>query len=104
MLRGADVALIPYAINDLTRSVFPMKVFEYLAAGLPVVTTPLPALAGNRAGGGGRRRPGHGRRRGARAGQDGPEARRARSAAVRDNSWDARLDEIAPIFPALRRA
>ena len=36
---------MPYAINDLTRSVFPMKVYEYLAAGLPVVTTPLPALA-----------------------------------------------------------
>ncbi len=46
VLRGADAALVPYAINDLTRSVFPMKVFEYLAAGLPVVTTPLPALAG----------------------------------------------------------
>src|SRR4030095_3266923 len=44
VLRGADVALVPYAINDLTRSVFPMKVYEYLAAGLPVVTTPLPAL------------------------------------------------------------
>jgi glycosyltransferase involved in cell wall biosynthesis len=44
VLRGADVALVPYAINELTRSVFPMKVYEYLAAGLPVVTTPLPAL------------------------------------------------------------
>ena len=37
---------IPYAVNELTRSVFPMKVYEYLAAGLPVVSTPLPALAG----------------------------------------------------------
>ena len=46
VLRAADAALIPYAVNDLTRSVFPMKVYEYLAAGLPVVTTPLPALAG----------------------------------------------------------
>ena len=45
VLRGADVGLIPYAIDDLTRSVFPMKVYEYLAAGLPVLTTPLPALA-----------------------------------------------------------
>ena len=51
VLRGADAALVPYAINDLTRSVFPMKVYEYLAAGLPVVTTPLPALAGYRRGG-----------------------------------------------------
>jgi glycosyltransferase involved in cell wall biosynthesis len=46
VLRGADVGLIPYAINDLTRSVFPMKVYEYLAAGLPVFSTPLPALTG----------------------------------------------------------
>jgi glycosyltransferase involved in cell wall biosynthesis len=45
VLRGADAGLIPYAINDLTRSVFPMKVYEYLAAGLPVFSTPLPALA-----------------------------------------------------------
>jgi glycosyltransferase involved in cell wall biosynthesis len=45
VLRGADAGLIPYAINDLTRSVFPMKVYEYLAAGLPVFGTPLPALA-----------------------------------------------------------
>ena len=46
VLRGADAGLIPYAINDLTRSVFPMKVYEYLAAGLPVLATPLPALEG----------------------------------------------------------
>ena len=46
VLRGADVALIPYALNELTASIFPMKVYEYLAAGLPVVSTPLPALDG----------------------------------------------------------
>ncbi len=46
MLRGADAGLIPYARNALTESIFPMKVYEYLAAGLPVVATPLPALAG----------------------------------------------------------
>lgn len=44
-LRGADVALLPQQINDYTRSMFPMKFFEYLAAGLPIVATPLPALA-----------------------------------------------------------
>jgi len=45
VLRGADAGLIPYARNELTNSIFPMKVYEYLAAGLPVVSTPLPALA-----------------------------------------------------------
>lgn len=46
VLRGADAGIIPYARNPLTESVFPMKVYEYLAAGLPVVATPLPALVG----------------------------------------------------------
>ena len=44
-LRGIDVALLPQMINNYTRSMFPMKYFEYLAAGRPVVATPLPALA-----------------------------------------------------------
>ena len=46
VLRAADAGLIPYARNALTESIFPMKVYEYLAAGLPVVATPLPALGG----------------------------------------------------------
>lgn len=37
--------MIPYRLSEHTASIFPMKVFEYLAAGLRVVTTPLPALA-----------------------------------------------------------
>ncbi len=44
-LKGMDVAILPSNINDYTRSMFPMKFFEYLAAGRPVVATSLPALA-----------------------------------------------------------
>jgi glycosyltransferase involved in cell wall biosynthesis len=44
-LRGIDVALLPQRLNAYTRAMFPMKYFEYLAAGRPVVATPLPALA-----------------------------------------------------------
>lgn len=40
-LRGMRVGLLPTLVNDYTRSMFPMKYFEYLAAGLPVVSTPL---------------------------------------------------------------
>ncbi|MFM7674859.1 MAG: glycosyltransferase [Synechococcus sp.] len=43
-LKGGAVGLIPARINDYTRAMFPMKFFEFLAAGLPVVATPLPAL------------------------------------------------------------
>ena len=41
-----DVGLCPYLANAYTRNVFPLKVYEYLAAGKPVVATGTPALAG----------------------------------------------------------
>lgn len=43
-LKGLDVALLPNVINQYTTAMFPMKFFEYLAAGCPVVSTHLPAL------------------------------------------------------------
>ncbi len=46
--RGLDIGLLPLRINAYTRAVFPMKFFEYLAAGLPVVATALPALQEHR--------------------------------------------------------
>ncbi len=42
--RAFDAALIPFAINELTRAVNPIKLREYLSAGVPVVSTPLPEL------------------------------------------------------------
>lgn len=47
LLGTCTVGVIPYLVNDYTTGVFPMKVYEYLAAGLAVVSTPLPALDGN---------------------------------------------------------
>ncbi|HUU89932.1 MAG TPA: glycosyltransferase [Phycisphaerae bacterium] len=43
--RCFDVGLIPFKINELTKAVNPIKLREYLAAGLPVVSTPLPEVA-----------------------------------------------------------
>lgn len=43
-LKGFDVALIPHLLSDYTSSSFPMKLYEYLAAGRPVVATPLSAI------------------------------------------------------------
>ena len=43
-LKGFDVGILPALLNDYTKGMFPMKFFEYLAAGLPVVSTNLPAL------------------------------------------------------------
>lgn len=39
-LHHADAALIPFVSNTLTAGVDPVKIHEYLAAGLPVVATP----------------------------------------------------------------
>lgn len=38
-LQYMDVALIPFACNTLTASIYPLKINEYLAAGKPVVST-----------------------------------------------------------------
>jgi glycosyltransferase involved in cell wall biosynthesis len=44
LLAQADVALIPFVINDLIRGTSPIKLYEYLAAGIPVVATPMPEV------------------------------------------------------------
>ncbi len=41
-LKLFDVAMIPFAINDITLATSPLKLYEYLAAGKTVVTTPMP--------------------------------------------------------------
>lgn len=43
-LQGFDVCLLPNRLNRYTRHMFPLKFFEYLSAGKPVVMTPLPSL------------------------------------------------------------
>lgn len=40
-LAGWDVALLPFALNESTRFISPTKTPEYLAAGRPVVSTPI---------------------------------------------------------------
>ncbi|CAN5260691.1 glycosyltransferase family 1 protein [soil metagenome] len=44
-LRGFDVCLIPWLVNGLTKYMSPTKTPEYLAAGRPVVSTPIPDVA-----------------------------------------------------------
>ncbi len=90
--KGFDVALNPFRINELTLNANPLKVREYLAAGLQVVSTAIPEVEvlGQ-----------------CRIGRDAEEFIReieaalddagpgvARSEAIRSESWDARVDEI----------
>lgn len=41
-LSVAVLAINTFSINDITRDIVPIKILQYLAAGLPVVSTPLP--------------------------------------------------------------
>jgi glycosyltransferase involved in cell wall biosynthesis len=40
-LSGWDIALIPFQLNESTRFISPTKTPEYLAAGIPVISTPI---------------------------------------------------------------
>ncbi len=97
--KSFDVALMPFRINELTLNANPLKVREYLAAGLPVVSTAIPEVAvlGQ-----------------CRVAEDAdsfvreveaafadPSSRRARSESIRSESWQARLDEIRDHLAAL---
>ena len=105
--RGFDAGWIPYRIEPRMTYVNPIKLREYLSAGLPVVSTPVPevvrvagalpdcaiaadapttiaaierALAG-----------------------DSPERRRARSMAMATETWAARVDTVVKIIDDVER-
>jgi len=42
----AQVGIIPFKLWDVTAEIMPTKILQYLACGLPVVSTPLPGLMG----------------------------------------------------------
>jgi glycosyltransferase involved in cell wall biosynthesis len=91
--RGFDVALLPFRNNELTLNANPLKVREYLAAGLPVVASDLPEV----------RALGLCRLVSSTAGfplavraslDEGSGPRLERAARVADESWEARVEEI----------
>ena len=42
--KGFDAAVIPFPVTEVTLNANPLKAREYLAAGLPVVSTPIPEV------------------------------------------------------------
>jgi glycosyltransferase involved in cell wall biosynthesis len=94
VLRAADAAIIPYALNELTRSIFPMKVYEYLAAGLPVVSVPLPALTGVDGIAFAGTAPEMAAAIERELAADGPERRAERARLAAGHSWERRIEEI----------
>ncbi len=104
VLRGADAGLIPYARNQLTDSIFPMKVYEYLAAGLPVVATPLPSLTGIDAVTSAPDTDGIAGLLDEALAEDTPQLRAERSQAAAAHSWEKRIEQIATAIDALPKA
>ncbi len=96
--KGFDAAILPFRINTLTRAANPLKLREYLAAGLPVVASAIPEVE--------RLAPhvrvAHGPasfldhlEEALSDGERGPRAERAR--AMERESWDAKVDEMCAL-------
>ena len=97
-LKGLAAALIPYKANELTRNIFPLKLFEYLAAGLPVIAGGLPELQGFSGMIQLAERPEDypALVRQALA-EDGQDKRAARVALAAKNTWDQRVERISQL-------
>lgn len=93
--KAFDVCLIPYRVNAFTRSCCPLKAYEYLATGRPVVSTPLDGL------------PPHQTAIATASGYDAfvlsveqaltadtAEKKSARLALAEESSWDRRADDL----------
>jgi glycosyltransferase involved in cell wall biosynthesis len=42
-VRGFSVGILPFVVDEMTEAVTPLKMYEYLGCGVPMVATPLPA-------------------------------------------------------------
>jgi len=90
--KGFDVALMPFVDNELARSANPLKVREYLAAGLPVVSTPVPEVESL-----GLCRIARGHAdfvEAVRAALQDPGPSKARSDSMLGESWESKVEEI----------
>jgi teichuronic acid biosynthesis glycosyltransferase TuaH len=101
IVKGFDVAIIPFKEDHVSRTIFPLKLFEYLGAGRAVVSSNFnPDLAEYT--------------RGTvffckdaaafsaaidqAIAQDGPEALKARLEVAAENTWEARIDQLTRLI------
>jgi glycosyltransferase involved in cell wall biosynthesis len=98
LLRGADATIIPYRVDRQMRSVFPMKTYEYLAAGRPVVSTPLQTLADVPEVILAASAEQFAQRLTEAIDGDTAQARQDRSTAAKSHSWESRLEQITELL------
>jgi glycosyltransferase involved in cell wall biosynthesis len=102
--KAFSVGLIPFVVNELTRNVNPIKLREYLSAGVPVVSTDLPEVQPYAASCAIARTPAEFLAACDRAvAEDTPARRRARSEAMAGETWAAKVDRICGVVEAARR-
>jgi glycosyltransferase involved in cell wall biosynthesis len=106
-IAGCDVCLIPYRVNDETRAISSLKLYEYLAAGKPVVSARVPAAEEhalvvrmadatveswvNQV-------------EAALAERDDPAQMAARQAVAAENTWEERVARIEVLLADLQRS
>ncbi len=100
-VKGFDVGLMPYHQNQHAENISPLKLYDYLAAGLPVVSVDIPAarefnayvhLANN---------PGEFIRSVWDALEDNsPERCQARRDAAAQHTWEARVEQLSVLIRA----
>jgi glycosyltransferase involved in cell wall biosynthesis len=102
-VKGMDVCLIPYVLNDYTHHIFPLKLYEYMAAGKPNVATAMEEMIpyeGAEMAIGRSREDFLGKVEAALA-TDSPERAAARREAARHESWDDRVEQVSAIIAPL---
>lgn len=99
-IKAMDVCLIPYVLNDYTHHIFPLKLYEYMAAGKPIVATDMAEM---RPYAGDEMTIVHGKDEFVAAiedaiAHDSPERAAARQETARHESWDDRVEQVAAIL------
>ena len=101
-VQAFDVGMIPYVLNDWTRAVDPLKLLEYLAAGIPVISTPIPEVHKYAAVITCASSPTEFAHAAVAAGVgDRPELRRARQDVARQQTWERRAAQFLDIVKNL---
>jgi glycosyltransferase involved in cell wall biosynthesis len=94
IMSGFDVCIVPHLVDAFSESQDPLKLYEYLASGLPIVSTPIAGFRNypdlvHLAGGGAEFAAAIDK-----AIEEGTTRSAARQAAVADRTWDACVDRI----------